>query len=123
MPVESVLVPDKGVKEQTPAVASQPGIGTAIAEGGEAKRLNLLCKVKERTWMRIIADEMQPSEVMLQAGETYEVKADQVIKLKIGNAGGVDLFLNGKLLPSQGKSGEVVNLTLSENDLTQQVTR
>lgn len=118
MPVASVPIPDKGIEVQEPLVSfPQKEDGTAKAEAYEAKRLNLLFRTKERTWVKITLDGLPPSEVMLRTGETYQVKADRVIELKIGNAGGVDLTLNGKSLPSLGKSGEVVTVTLNEKDL------
>jgi hypothetical protein len=48
------------------------------------------------------------------------LRADKIIRLKIGNAGGVDLSFNGKTLPGQGTSGEVVRLTLTEEGVSKQ---
>jgi len=38
-----------------------------------------------------------------------------VFKLKIGNAGGTRLILNGEDLGSLGPPGKIVDLTLTEN--------
>lgn len=83
----------------------------------ETSKLNLLITTKEETWIGIRADDIE-SQILLKAEDAHHVKADRYIKLKIGNAGGVDLSLNGRLLPSPGKSGQVVTITLTEKDLT-----
>jgi len=83
----------------------------------ETSKLNLLITTKEETWIGIRADDIE-SQILLKTEDAHNVKADRYIKLKIGNAGGVDLSLNGRLLPSPGKSGQVVTITLTEKDLT-----
>jgi cytoskeletal protein RodZ len=111
---EPVSMTDTSAPSQTP---SQSESGTAIAEDSEARKLNLLFKAKEETWVGFKVDDEKSSQVLLQAGDTYVMRADRIIRLKIGNAGGVDLSLNGKLFSGLGKSGEVVNLTLTEENL------
>lgn len=68
----------------------------------------------EPAWLRIQRDQNEPSEALLRAGESYTVKAQNKFTLKIGNAGGVELFFNGKPLGNPGKPNEVVELTLPE---------
>jgi cytoskeletal protein RodZ len=64
----------------------------------------------ERTWMRIQADEKKSVHILLNPGESYAVTADNTVSVRLGNAGGVSLFLNDIPLAKAGKSGEVVNL-------------
>ncbi len=49
-------------------------------------------------------------DVILQPGENLSVQDGQRIELLVGNAGGLDLILNGTALEKFGKSGEVATL-------------
>jgi cytoskeletal protein RodZ len=119
---ETPALQDKGSQEQElPADSSLKESEIAVAEGSEVKKLNLEFKAKAETWIGFKLDDEKSSQILLQAGETLLLKADRIIRLKVGNAGGVDLFLNNELLPSQGVSGEVVRLTLTEEGLARQV--
>ena len=68
----------------------------------------------EETWIKFQVDQNEPYEVSLRPGELYRVKAEDELNLRIGNAGGVELFLNEKPLGNPGKPGEVIDLTLPE---------
>ena len=59
----------------------------------------------------ISIDRGVPSEVMLRKGETIRWSADGRIDIKVGNAGGVELALDGKPVESLGPSGMVVSRT------------
>jgi len=121
IPEKAVALPEQSVKEQAPpAGSSQKDSGIAIAEGSEVKRLNLEFKARAETWVGFRSDDDKSSQILLQAGDTHMVRADRIIRMKIGNAGGVDLSFNGKELPSPGKSGEVVRLMLTEEGLSRQ---
>jgi len=120
IPAEPVSVPEKVKEQEPPPVFSQKESGIAVAEGSEVKKLNLVFKAREGTWVGFRSDDEKSSQVLLQAGESYVLRADRIIRLKIGNAGGVDLSFNGKELPSPGNSGEVVRLMLTEEGLSRQ---
>jgi cytoskeleton protein RodZ len=82
---------------------------------GEIKRkpyvLNL--EAKELTWIRITEDDNpKPYEVLLKPGDKIERSASKRFSIDVGNAGGVDIFFQGKTRGSLGKSGEVVHLSL-----------
>jgi len=55
---------------------------------------------------------------MLHRGESKEFTDPQQISLTIGNAGGVELQVNGKNLGSPGGSGQVVHLTFGPGSPT-----
>ncbi len=71
-------------------------------------------EAQERTWMRIQADGKKSVHIFLNPGEAYSVTADNTVAVRLGNAGGVSLFLNDIPLAKAGKSGEVVNLAFPE---------
>ncbi len=63
--------------------------------------------------MAVRADGGQEREVLLQKGQTARFSADAGFVVTIGNAGGVELTLNGEPVPSLGASGKVIrDLTL-----------
>jgi hypothetical protein len=62
--------------------------------------------------MRILNDEQQVSDVLLQPKETSSWTARRQFRIIIGNAGGIELFLNGVSQGRLGKSGEVIHLVL-----------
>lgn len=57
-------------------------------------------------------DGQSSSEVDLDQGETKTYKALKSFKLKLGNAGGVQVQFNGKPLGILGTTGQVVEIQL-----------
>ena len=51
----------------------------------------------------------------LRSGSTRTIASDAIINLRVGNAGALDLTVNGKKMDSLGANGEVVNLSIDEN--------
>jgi hypothetical protein len=47
----------------------------------------------------------------IRVGVTKTFSSDQQLNLKIGNAGGVDLSVNGKKIDSVGADGQVVSVS------------
>jgi cytoskeleton protein RodZ len=70
---------------------------------------------KEETWLSIGLDDQPAKEFLLQPGETHTWTASAVFRLKVGNAGGITLVLDGRDLPALGESGQVVRLDLPES--------
>ena len=66
---------------------------------------------KELTWLRIGVDGKSPVEYLFKPGESVKWKG-RSFQLRIGNAAGIDLALNGKPVGSVGRPGEVVDVTL-----------
>jgi len=122
LPVDKEEIPVP--KKEHPAVAEEeeiaiPGEGIREESGQEpaaipSEEMALRVVASERVWMRIQLDQNEPYETLLRAGESYTVKAQNKFTIRIGNAGGVELFFNEKPLGNPGKPGEVVDLTLPE---------
>ena len=101
-------------KEITIPEKQSPEPGEAKTALSPSEEMVLKIEAAEQAWMRIQLDQNEPFEALLKAGESYTVKAQNKFTLKIGNAGGVELFFNGKPLGNPGKPNEVVDLTLPE---------
>ena len=84
------------------------------AEAKESEQMILKVVATEQTWIKFQLDQNEPFEVSLRPGELFRVKAEEKFNLRIGNAGGVELFFNEKPLGNPGKQGEVIDLTLPE---------
>ena len=81
-------------------------------EDVEPQKLRLHVDTREETWLKVIIDEGDPKEFKLVPGENLQFEAASGYNILIGNAGGVDLTLNGKPIPVPGKSGQVVTIQL-----------
>ncbi len=75
--------------------------------------LELTIVAKELTWLYIVPDRGQPVDVTLYPGDELSIQGKERVRLKVGNAGGIDVSLNGKKLKSFGSSGQVVEKTLT----------
>ena len=75
--------------------------------------LVLELRTLEMTWVVVRSDENDPKEALLQVGEIVQWQANERFLLTLGNAGGVEVRLNGQLRGPFGGSGLVVrNLEL-----------
>lgn len=93
--------------EPSPSLSPSPTptpIPTAVA-------LDIL--VEDTTWMSISIDDQVVFERTLTAGDTRQFSASDAIHLHLGNAGGVNLILNGHNLGAPGTRGQVVRLVCS----------
>ncbi|HZK86199.1 MAG TPA: RodZ domain-containing protein [Desulfosporosinus sp.] len=89
----------------TPTVPNQEPIVAATQEG-----LTVKLDFTQLCWIEVRVDGQPSWQGEFKAGTSKEVKGTSKIELvKVGNAGGITGTLNGKTLPSLGKSGAVVN--------------
>jgi cytoskeletal protein RodZ len=99
------------VSEKKPLTPSGPVAATTSVQ--EKKPIALQLKAIEETWLSLQADDQSGKEMILKPGEGIAVQASGRILMKLGNAGGLDLVLNGKPLGKPGKSGEVLTLIVT----------
>ena len=60
------------------------------------------------SWIRVIVDEKKVFEGFINKGDHFEWRGKDKIRIRVGNAGGVDVVVNGKDLGILGKRGEVL---------------
>lgn len=101
-PAASAAAPAKPAVVPAPPAAPPP---PAHSSAG-AQRLTM--KAVEPTWIRVQPDEGRPIEELLPAGASREWSAERRFLVTIGNAGGVEITLNGKPLPPLGAKGSVI---------------
>jgi cytoskeleton protein RodZ len=82
---------------------------TSQPQEGLADALHLLrVQAKEETWLRVTIDDQHAKDVLLRPGQVVEWSAGAGFTLTLGNAGGVEVILDGQGLPPFGKSGQVI---------------
>ena len=62
----------------------------------------------EATWLSVSSDGKPVFSGILQANQTKSVGGRQFAKLRVGNAAGIEVRLNGKLLGPLGARGQVL---------------
>jgi cytoskeleton protein RodZ len=120
---ETIVIKEPPPREETIAVAETPPaesppetpLSAMTSEPREMGREHLTLQIEavEETWIALQVDSNLPREITLKIGEIFSQRADDHIKLKIGNAGGVNVTFNGKPLGSLGDPGKVVRLNLT----------
>ncbi|MFZ5917976.1 MAG: RodZ domain-containing protein [Chloroflexota bacterium] len=83
-----------------------PGLGTPIPP--EEVAVSLAIVVREESWVEVTVDSHTILRELFQAGDEGFWQARREIILRLGNAGGVEVILNGELLGALGERGQVV---------------
>ncbi len=98
--------PAPAASSDTGSTASPATPTDTAAESSPAQRL--VVKAIEETWIRIQPDDGRAIEELLPAGTTREWTAQKRFLLTIGNAGGIEVELNGQPMPPLGARGAVI---------------
>jgi cytoskeleton protein RodZ len=96
-----------------PAPAKAPGPGPAPPPSPKVGPLHVVVAASGHSWVRTVADGTTVFEGFVNAGDKQVWEAKRTLTVKVGNAGAVDLSLNGKSLGRLGASGEVYEHTFS----------
>jgi cytoskeleton protein RodZ len=111
-PAVSESVP---VAKSEPALApvapmvSAPSITPAVATTMETSASQrLVVKAIEPTWIRIQTDDLRAVDELLTPGAVREWTAERRFLLTVGNAGGIEIELNGRPMPRLGQRGAVI---------------
>jgi hypothetical protein len=67
----------------------------------------------ESVWVRAVSDGKYVFSATLAPNQTRTVDASQNVVLRLGNAGGVTIQLNGKPIGEVGPKGQIRNVQLS----------
>ncbi len=111
-PVASASGPSQA--EPVPTTASVAVPGPAVPEvANNSRPVQVILTARESVWVQASADGSSAFVGTLRPNETRTIAADGQVKLLVGNAGGLDISLNGKALDPIGPKGETrtINLT------------
>ena len=99
---------------------SQPAAESPVAS---SQPVLLKLSAKELTWIQVKLNKDEVKEILLKPGESVTWQEDDKITMTLGNAGGVEAEVNGKLQGPLGKSGEVVrNIVITTAGIAEGVT-
>jgi hypothetical protein len=73
--------------------------------------------IVDTVWIRALADGERVFEAIFQPGQTKSIEAKDSVRLFVGNAGGVQVALNGKQLPPIGPLGRVQRVLLTPSGM------
>jgi transcriptional regulator with XRE-family HTH domain len=79
-----------------------------VAEPSPGYKVLLSLMAKEETWLSVSSDGKMVFQGILAPRDSKTVEGKEIAKLKVGNAGGLDVRLNGKLLGPLGARGQVL---------------
>jgi cytoskeletal protein RodZ len=93
------------VASPAPAVA-QPSPAPVL---GPARGLVVEARVVERTWLEVWTDGKSVLTEQAQAGTTHTFTAEQQVRMRVGNAAGVQVIVNGASQGPLGARGQAVD--------------
>ncbi|HWQ55855.1 MAG TPA: RodZ domain-containing protein [Bryobacteraceae bacterium] len=111
-PVQPAVDASAGVQPVAAPVPAPEGAvapAASLAERAADPNANVRVAVTatEPTWISARADGQYVYSGTLQVNETKELSASEMVRLIVGNAGGISITLNGKLVPAVGPAGQV----------------
>jgi cytoskeleton protein RodZ len=70
----------------------------------------------ERTWLSITADDKEVYCGVLEVAETKELEGHDSARIRTGNAGGVNVLFNGKMIGSLGPRGQIRTVVFTRDN-------
>ena len=94
------------------AAPPMPSVDTKGGRKPVTEKHSLGVSAAETTWMYLKFGEGRTEQVLLRPGEARDWSFSDKVYLKVGNAGGIRINLDGSDLGVPGGHGQVVTLTL-----------
>jgi cytoskeleton protein RodZ len=89
------------------AVPTPSPTPTAAPLPAPERGITVEARVSERTWIEVWIDGSSQLQTTLQAGATRSFTANQAVRMRVGNAGGVEVTVNGEPQGSLGERNQV----------------
>jgi cytoskeleton protein RodZ len=114
-------VPAASMAAATPAAQPSPQPldalrDTAVQAANDSAGLVLSLAATERVWLSISSGGKEIFSGILQPGETKTLSGLEAARMKVGNAGGIEIQWNGKPVGPLGASGEVRTVVLTPDN-------
>jgi cytoskeletal protein RodZ len=94
---------------------AQPVTQSAV-QTGEASGVVLKLSATERTWLSISSDGKEIFAGILQPSESKTLTGLDRATMKVGNAGGIEVRWNGKIISPLGTRGQVLTIKITPQD-------
>jgi transcriptional regulator with XRE-family HTH domain len=114
--IEEILN-ERNVENETPKFEIKKNNKVIQKEIVKSDSLLLKINAIDTAWFRVVIDSRIDDEFTLNPNRTKVLTAQSKIKLLLGNAGGVEFFLNGKKLQFSGKKGEIRNISIDADGI------
>lgn len=88
----------------------------AAVQTGEASGVVLKLSATERTWLSISSDGKEIFAGILQPSESKTLTGLDRATMKVGNAGGIEVLWNGKVISPLGTRGQVLTIKITPED-------
>jgi len=114
-PVSRPSVPASSTNQNPGPASNEAAPETAgMPEGFDGNRpVQVILTAREVAWVQVSADGRTAFVGTLHPNDKREIAADAQVKILTGNAGGLDISLNGKPLEPIGPSGQVRTVRLT----------
>lgn len=99
-----------------PAMPTPP-VAATLAPG--VPQLRVEARLRGTVWIRAVTDEKDSTDFMFQSGEVFVWHAANNLRLRVGNAGQTELFLNGKNLGALGEQHQAVTLVITRDGIAE----
>jgi cytoskeleton protein RodZ len=117
IPEEPALIDTLTVANPLPQDSLNQSPPTLQAPAGEAA-LRLVIYADETTWVRVVFEDSLVDEAVFTAGDIRSWESSDKFYLRVGNAGGISVKLNGKDLGAAGAKGKVANLLINRQGMS-----
>lgn len=105
------------VRPTAEVAADVPALNVTTTTGADGiKHVVLNLSAKEKTWLSITSEGKSIFSGVLEASQTKTLTALEAATMMVGNAGGIEVELNGKPIGPIGKSGQVVRVRFNSPD-------
>lgn len=92
---------------------------TTLPKLPQPASIRLVIRAKENSWVQLRSDGKVVFQGILKKDKAEAWEAKERIELSLGNAGGIDLEVNGKLLTNLGRKGQVLkNILVTKEGLS-----
>lgn len=117
-PVEKIESPKlEPIKTETKAEAIKKETQPLMGNVGTDKKLVLTIVGNNKSWIRVLSDENNNTEFILDSGMTKILSAEERFYLHIGNSGDIKLLLNDRDLNFTGSPGKVRKIFVTQNGI------
>ena len=114
----SAYIGQRGVAE--PPIVQQPIVNNSPVEPAVPDKLVLTIAARQKCWLQVSVDGTVQFSGIVEAGDNKSFQASESIIVKAGNAGGIDLSLNGKPLAPLGNVGQVVERQFDKGSIAKE---
>jgi cytoskeleton protein RodZ len=109
--------PAQSSDESAISFANSQASETEANSSSDPASLRIEFEVTEKSWISVVSDNGPVISKIFEPGEAQTFNASQQFKIVIGNAGGVQLRINGQPAKPLGKPGEVVKKLINYHNL------